>query len=431
MARQRSDNGAAKYSWPLVDAINVKGFKSIAERQRMEIRPFTILAGANSSGKSSMMQPALLMKQTLESPYDPGPLRIDGPNVKLAGFDQLFWNTGIERGRSIEVGFESPNDARVTSTFQRTEGGVEIEKQEVSHSGIRYTVRSPMTARDTRVVRQQLDNPKAELSVVRDRCFLSVVDLRSSPPNSLGVAYTFQEFLLNLIHLPGLRPRSGERRFPRAGIIKAFPGTFDDYFATVLNHWSRSKGEELACVGRDLEMLGLTWKVDVEEVSDTELSIRVGRLPHAASRRANDMVNMADVGFGVSQALPVIVALWAAKPGDTVYIEQPELHLHPNAQVRLASVLSEAAKRGVRVIAETHSSLLLLGVQTLVANGDLKPDLVKLHWFQRDKRGATSITSADLDNKGAFGEWPEDFDQVELESDRRYLDAVGHRSSPR
>jgi hypothetical protein len=207
MARPRSDNGSAKYSWPLVDAINVKGFKSIAERQRIEIRPLTILAGANSSGKSSMMQPALLMKQTLESPYDPGPLRIDGPNVKLAGFDQLFWNTGIERGRSIEVGFESPNDARVTSVFERTAVGVEIEKQEVSHSGIRYTVRSPMTARDTRVVRHQLDNPKAELLVVRDRCFLSVVDVRSSPQNSLGVDYTFQEFLLNLIHLP--RPRSG------------------------------------------------------------------------------------------------------------------------------------------------------------------------------------------------------------------------------
>jgi predicted ATPase len=143
------------------------------------------------------------------------------------------------------------------------------------------------------------------------------------------------------------------------------------------------------------------------------------------------MVNLADVGFGVSQALPVIVALWAAKPGDTVYIEQPELHLHPNAQVRMAGVLAAAAKRGVRVIAETHSSLLLLGVQTLVADGDLRPDLVKLHWFQRDKRGATTITSADLDKNGAFGEWPEDFADVSLKAQGGYLDAVETRSSSR
>jgi predicted ATPase len=431
MARRRSENGAAQSHWPLVNAITVAGFKSIAERQRIEIRPLTILAGANSSGKSSMMQPALLMKQTLESPYDPGPLRIDGPNVKLTEFDQLFWNTGIERGRSIKVGFEAPNEAHVTSDFERTKAGVEIAKQEISHSGTRYTVRSPMTARDTRVVRQELGNPRAELSVVRDRCFLSVIDSRSSPPSAASVAYGFHEFLLNLIHLPGLRPRSGERLFPKAGIIQAFPGTFDDYFATVLNHWKRTKSEELLRVGRDLETIGLTWKVDVEEISDTALTIRVGRLPHAETRGANDMVNMADVGFGVSQALPVVVAVWAAKPGDTVYIEQPELHLHPSAQVRMASVLAEAAKRGVRVIAETHSSLLLLGIQTLVANGDLKPDLVKLHWFQRDKRGATTVTSADLDSRGAFGDWPEDFDQVELESDTQYLQAAGYRSRQR
>ena len=81
------------------------------------------------------------------------------------------------------------------------------------------------------------------------------------------------------------------------------------------------------------------------------------------------MVSIADVGFGVSQVLPVLVALIVAEPGRLVYLEQPELHLHPRAQVALAQVLAAAAKRGVRVVAETHSSLLLLAVQTLVAEG--------------------------------------------------------------
>jgi predicted ATPase len=82
------------------------------------------------------------------------------------------------------------------------------------------------------------------------------------------------------------------------------------------------------------------------------------------------------------------------------------------------------------VIVETHSSLLLLGVQTLVAEGKLSPDLVKLHWFQRDMTtGATTITGADLDEMGAFGEeFPEDFDDVTLKADRAYLDAVEKKS---
>ena len=73
-----------------ITKIAVKGFKSIAEECEIDIRPLTILAGANSSGKSSIMQPLLLLKQTLEAPYDPGPLLIDGPNVQFTAAAQFL-----------------------------------------------------------------------------------------------------------------------------------------------------------------------------------------------------------------------------------------------------------------------------------------------------------------------------------------------------
>ena len=158
----------------------------------------------------------------------------------------------------------------------------------------------------------------------------------------------------------------------------------------------------------------------------------MGRLPHSQRGGANDLVSIADVGFGVSQTLPVLVALLAAKPGQLVYIEQPEIHLHPRAQRALAGVFADAAKRGVIVIVETHSALLIRGIQTLVAKNELAQDLVKLHWFQRDAAGATSINSADLDEAGAFGDdWPEDFDEVELSSDNEYLSAAEAKLSGR
>ena len=139
---------------------------------------------------------------------------------------------------------------------------------------------------------------------------------------------------------------------------------------------------------------------------------------------AGDPVNIADMGVGVSQVLPALVALLTAIPGQLVYLEHPERDLHPRAQVALAKLLADAAQRGVRVVVETHSSLLLLGVQTLVAKGTLPPDQVALHWFERDNDGATTVTSADLDEAGAFGDWPEDFGDVELKSESRYLDAA-------
>jgi predicted ATPase len=133
----------------------------------------------------------------------------------------------------------------------------------------------------------------------------------------------------------------------------------------------------------------------------------------------------------MSRTLPMLTALRVADEGRLVYIEEPEIHLHPRAQVKLADILAGAAGRGVRVVAETHSTLLLTAIQTLVAKGQLNPELVKFHWFQRDpKTGVTEVTSTDLDENGAFSDsdWPEDFDSVILSADGAYLDAVAERS---
>jgi predicted ATPase len=94
----------------------------------------------------------------------------------------------------------------------------------------------------------------------------------------------------------------------------------------------------------------------------------------------------------------------------------------------MARLLVNAAKRGVRVVAETHSSLILLAVQTLVAQGVINPDLVGLNWFTRsEKDGTTRIQSADLDEAGRFGDWPEDFDDVALKAESGYLSAAEAR----
>ena len=84
---------------PIVE-ITVAGFKSISDEQKIEIKPLTILAGPNSSGKSSMMQPALLLKQTLEAPFDAGPILLNGPNVKFTSADQLLSRIG--KGQSLD-----------------------------------------------------------------------------------------------------------------------------------------------------------------------------------------------------------------------------------------------------------------------------------------------------------------------------------------
>jgi hypothetical protein len=229
-----------------------------------------------------------------------------------------------------------------------------------------------------------------------------------------------------MIHLPGWRDNP-ERTWPVAGVGSSYPGTFEKYTASVISLWQAEHEEALTELNADLKALSLASGILAVRVNDVQIELYVGRLPHVPPTRPQDRVNIADVGIGVSQTLPLLVALHVARPGQVVYIEQPETHLHPRAQVALAKVLASAIKRGVLLVVETHSSTLLLGVQTLVAEGKLEPDKVKLHWFQREKDGQTVVRSGDLDEAGAFGAWPEDFDDVALQTQAQYLDAAGAR----
>ncbi len=414
-----------------ITKITVKGFKSIAEECEIDIRPLTILAGANSSGKSSIMQPLLLLKQTLEAPYDPGPLLIDGPNAQFTLAEQFLSKLTNEKNADrFQVRIETHKSNvfnAVQTTFRKGKNGIEIVEMTKENSGPDQTLSAKsitlypeMSPEEIKSLGNQDPAFKNFDIVKRSRCFLYLGSQYSS--SLYEVTYGFGAYIFHTIHLPGLRGNP-ERTYKLSSTGPLYPGTFENYAASIIHDWQEAKDNRLKTVADALCTLGLTGQVRTQKIGDISIEIQVGRLPHDSANET-DMVNIADVGIGVSQMLPVLVAVIATEPGRLVYIEQPELHLHPRAQVALAQVLADAAKRGVRVVVETHSSLLLLGIQTLVAEGDISPELVKLHWFTRREDGVTEVNSADLDKAGTYGEWPEDFANVSLNAQSRFLDAV-------
>src|ERR1700730_877128 len=114
-----------------ITRIAVEGFKSIAKRQEIEIAPLTILAGANSSGKSSIMQPLLLLKQTLEAKYDPGYLRIDGDNVRVSSSDQFLSKNGAAAAHKT-LTVEIASGERKYSVSFKKKGALEFELEQKS-----------------------------------------------------------------------------------------------------------------------------------------------------------------------------------------------------------------------------------------------------------------------------------------------------------
>ena len=426
-----------------ITRISVAGFKSISQEQAIEIRPLTILAGPNSSGKSSMMQPLLLLKQTLEETYDPGALLLYGPNVKFTAVDQFLARTGkSEHAKTFSVGMRVGNAIINLSFHRQQDKRIGIQEVHFSSEGQEFSLRLGMTHEEIlSALPQDLKSDyervseeatsKLEWIVIRKRCFLEpALEMEGRQVyfqfgNLRMPSATIEPYIRGLIHLPGLRGNP-ERAYPFTAAEAPFPGTFEKYLASVIAQWQTEKDrDKLDQLSKDLEKLSLTWKVTAKPINDTQVELQVGRLTRATKGRARDLVNIADVGLGVSQVLPVLVALHVAEPEQLVYLEHPELHLHPRAQFAMAQILANAANRWVRVVVETHSSLLLLGIQALVAEGKLAPEKVKLHWFKRDESGNTKVTSADLDEMGAFGDWPEDFADVALEAESRYLDAAG------
>jgi predicted ATPase len=433
--RKRSTSG--------ITSISIQGFKSLVDECSAEIRPLTILAGANSSGKSSIIQPLLMLKQTLEATYDPGPLLLHGPNVKFTSADQLFPKVAGRGNIDVfTISLEVDQEGILSCVFKkRPKKGVELIEMKYQTQRENITLKPDMTTEQIRsIIPKRLEEYEKLFSrgekdifnwfVDRSRCFLTVnfsqTDgrQRALPSPIYPPTSSFSTHIRKIIHVPGLRGNP-ERTYKTTAIGSEFPGTFENYVASVINHWQSTHDNRLKELGGALEALGLTWKVEARQIDDTQVELKVGRLVHSTRGGARDTVNIADVGFGVSQTLPVIVALLLAEKGQIVYVEQPEIHLHPRAQAAMAEILANSSKRGVKVVVETHSSLLLRAIQTIVAKGNIAPNNVKLHWFtRRSEDGSTEVHSANLDREGAFGDWPEDFDEVILDTEREYLDAA-------
>jgi len=114
-----------------------------------------------------------------------------------------------------------------------------------------------------------------------------------------------------------------------------------------------------------------------------------------------------NVGFGLSYVLPVLAALLVS-PGSLLLIENPEAHLHPQGQTRLAGLFVQAALAGVQVFVESHSDHFLDGIRLAVREERLRPDQVAIHYFRRQGT-STSVSSPKLNEDGRLSRWPEGF----------------------
>lgn len=250
-----------------ISALLVKGFKSFAEERRLEIRPLTLLAGANSSGKSSALQPLLLLKQTLEHSFDPGPLLLDGPHVRFTSANQLLTHVAGQRvAEEFEVAVEVGGNRGLRDVFRRrSDERLDLVRMtEYGRPGDPITLEPAM---DSDELKRRLpladfwgDRKVGPWRVARNRCFLGVVQDGALNFPTMPSTFPFDHALRWMIHVPGLRGNPA-RTYGTTDFGEYFAGTFENYSASVIALWQKTEDGRLAQLSDALCRLGLTWKI--------------------------------------------------------------------------------------------------------------------------------------------------------------------------
>jgi len=425
-----------------ISGITLENFKCFKNKIEVQLKPLTVLCGANSAGKSSLIQPLLLMKQTLNCAYDPGALLLRGPNIIVNDFDELCWKAKGEKSDYFNIGFKLTNGVEYMQTYSKQGRSISIPKVAViNKNGNELILPSDTPISDdqikillgtipgkfrssfdyySRIAEQlDLDGPQLQASVSaklsRRRCFSSLRLMNNKfTVGNVRLLDQFERQIKSIMHLPGHRGNPS-REYDRGEIASTdFMGYFHKYYASFILEWTKhnknkSVSNKMEKLRHQLRVLGIGWKVDARDIDSSRIEIRISRLFKPEASGAHDLVNIADVGFGVGQVLPVLVAMLAMTKGQILYVEQPEIHLHPKAQYELGRILSNAVDEGKILIVETHSDHILLGMQQEIASKNVDPTNISLNWFTKSEDGIASVTNGILDTKGRWRDWPEDF----------------------
>lgn len=158
-------------------------------------------------------------------------------------------------------------------------------------------------------------------------------------------------------------------------------------------------------VAQWLVEMGLVHSFRIQPIGNGRLyEVRVKRHAHSPE------VLMTEMGFGLSQILPVLVLCYSCPVGSILILEQPEIHLHPAVQAALADVFIDVIKtRGVQIILESHSEHLLRRLQRRIAEKQLEVNDTALYFCEMGEDGASQLRSLELNTFGEIANWPKDF----------------------
>jgi predicted ATPase len=367
----------------MIKSIYIKNFKALSDHSLI-FKPLTLISGINSTGKSSVLQSILTLRQSYQQKLLPGKgLALNGDLVSI--------------GRGKDARFEDAKEDL-------------IEIKITNNLGVNCSW-------------------KFKCDIQDDSDVLSII---SQEPNSLEIYESNSIFNENFHYLQaeriGSRSSFKMSNFQVAQLKSI--GTQGEYTGHFLSINERIKICNVKLshpnVKQDENNLGVTTPsldlIDQVEAWLGEISsgirLRLDPKPDLDLMSIrywygdSNQYRSTNVGFGITYSLPIIVAILSSKPGALIIIENPEAHLHPKGQAKMGELVALAASCGIQVVVETHSDHVLNGIRLAVHGGKTNPDDVQLYYFQRlNKLGESIINpiSLKMNRRGRIDRWPDGF----------------------
>jgi len=376
----------------MISSIHLEHFKCFADL-RLPFAPLTLLTGVNAAGKSSAIQPLVLLHQTMIENELSKSLVLNGPLLRLGRFGDVV--DEVHGRDSFAIGV-SANEISIRWLF-RSESKDSLVAQVSERAVTTGGSQLPASELHTESFFPRLLNPKG-------------AQARSLPE--------IEGWLASLLYLS--TERIGPRETYRADtgftdkVELGSGGELTPWF--LFQHRERQVHPSLCLdatttLARQVEArladffpgAGLEMK-PVEGTNLVTLLIRTS-LAGRFHRPQN-------VGYGLTNILPVLAACLAASPGLPVIIENPEAHLHPAAQAKMGHFAAQVAATGVQVILESHSDHILNGIRRAVKERVLPPESVAIHFFQRhdqESEPESHVVSPVINESGVIDHWPKGF----------------------
>jgi predicted ATPase len=412
--------------------LKLENFKSIKRMERLEGRPITLLLGSNNAGKTSVLQALLLLAGSQANPEAVLTFRND--LVDLGSFSDTVTKQHESEGIAFTIDGEGTGGSwhfflRVDTkegTLQIRECGWDGEDAGKAGTLHFHYLRSPFAEEPPKTEYHREQKGQETVSIAgRDlleklRWWGFYPELTFYSRVLFGLYHFPRRFFNSMRYIGPLRVYP-ERSYPFQPPPVPDVG-IDGHWAPYLLHEAKEKPLQDLRYWLGPERFGLVQDLrarDVEELPHFVVEVNI----------RGQWINLHDVGFGMSQLLPIVVesilmpAMSRPDP-PLLLLEQPEIHLHPKAQSDLGTFVAEMSRQGRRYLIETHSEYLLMRLATEVRRGTIAADDVAIYFLSLDEEGYTQFRRIRLADDGRLpppAEWPKGFFDTDIDEADAFL----------